>query len=75
MDDIDDDASVVLTIHPVFAIPDAPQLGVPAVTRAIVIPAPEPRVVARSRDFVERLIHAPPRAPAPLRGPPSSSLL
>ncbi|HEX5107432.1 MAG TPA: hypothetical protein VFV95_03260 [Vicinamibacterales bacterium] len=71
----DDDDSVVLARDPVFAVPHAPALRAPALWREIVLPEPEVGLRTASASFIERLIHAPPRAPSLLRGPPTPSLL
>jgi hypothetical protein len=72
---LDDDDSVILTLDPVFAVPQTYVLMAPAssVVRLILEDPTPDRVVPVP--FVERLIHGPPRAPSILRGPPISSLL
>jgi hypothetical protein len=71
---VDDDDSVVLALDPVFAVPHAPVLRAPSLLRVLVLPEPEVGLQTGSTNFIERLIHAPPRAPSLLRGPPSSLL-
>jgi len=71
--ELEDEESVVTTLDPVLAR-----------ASAFVLAAPEPPVVTLLNDpldgarveraiFVERLIHGPPRAPTPLRGPPTAN--
>jgi hypothetical protein len=71
---VDDHDGVVLRLDAVFT---APRTQVPAVPhQALVATIQEPIAVehANSQDFIHRPIHRPPRAPTPLRGPPSSLL-
>ena len=71
----DDQDTVLITFDPVFALPHASHVLAPPASAVQLLaepPAEEPLVATI---YVERLIHSPPRAPALLRGPPSSSLL
>jgi len=71
-----DDDDPVLTLAATYTVPSAPALAPPSPESVVVLPAP---VLAaafhRAGDSREPLIHGPPRAPASLRGPPSSSRL
>lgn len=72
----DEDDDPILTLTPLFTVPGGP--AVPPASPATVIVLPEPPVgVAfhRAGELNEPLIHGPPRAPAPQRGPPRSSRL
>jgi hypothetical protein len=73
---LEDQDTVVLTLDPVFALPDPTAVVAPPVV-AVTDRAIEPPAVARLAlaPVVERLTHSPPRAPAVLRGPPSLSRL
>lgn len=73
---IDHEDPPVLTFDPVYVIPSPS----PAIAQApsIVLAMLEPPIVStvhRSREYVEQLIHAPPRAPTSLRAPPIVSRL
>jgi hypothetical protein len=65
-----DDLPVTLTTA--YIVPTAPALvgAAPSVAFAIIEP-PAPRTFHRAAEYVELLIHGPPRAPASLRAPPS----
>ena len=69
------DEAVVLTLDPVIAVPHTYVCAapVPAVTILLLEPPRCERMPVTT--YVERLTHSPPRAPAALRGPPSSSRL
>jgi hypothetical protein len=71
----DDEDSVVLTLDPVFALPDdVPTVAPPASATTLLI---EPAMITplAPAPVVEQLAHSPPRAPAIPRGPPATSLL
>jgi hypothetical protein len=74
--EVHEDDDPVLTLTPFFTIPGVP--AVPPASPATVVVLPEPPVAVafhRAGDSREPLIHGPPRAPAPQRGPPRSSRL
>jgi hypothetical protein len=74
--EVHEDDDPVLTLTPLFTVPGVPAVS-PASTATVVV-LPEPPVAAvfhRAGDSNEPLIHGPPRAPAPPRGPPRSSRL
>lgn len=72
---LDEDESVVATLDPAYISPNAHAPTVPTATVAVFLPdvTAETRVVPF--EFVERLIHGPPRGPTSLRAPPAQSLL
>ena len=65
----------VATLHQDYTRPSGIQLAAPPPLQSVVIPIPPRPTLVGYIEFVERLIHGPPRAPAPDRGPPSSSRL
>jgi hypothetical protein len=74
--EVHEDDDPVLTLTPLFTIPGVP--AVPSASTATVVVLPEPPVAVafhRAGDSNEPLIHGPPRAPTPQRGPPRSSRL
>jgi len=73
---LDHEDPPILTFDPVYVVPSA--LNAVAEPPSIVVALIEPpagEVLHRSRDYVERLIHGPPRAPTSLRAPPAVSRL
>ena len=74
--EIHEDDVPILTLTPLFTVPGAPDVPPASTTTVVVLPEP-PVAVAfhRAGDSGEPLIHGPPRAPAPQRGPPRSSRL
>jgi hypothetical protein len=74
--EVHEDDDPILTLTPLFTVPAVPV--VPPASPATVVLLPEPPVAVafhRAGDSNEPLIHGPPRAPAPQRGPPRSSRL
>jgi hypothetical protein len=74
--EVHEDDDPVLTLTPLFTVPGVP--AVPPASTATVVVLPEPPVPVafhRAGDSNEPLIHGPPRAPAPQRGPPRFSRL
>ena len=68
---VDDDDGPVLTLDATYMVPTVLTVAAgPAVLTVAVIDAPAAGTLYRTRDFVQRLIHGPPRAPVSLRGPP-----
>jgi hypothetical protein len=73
---LDEDERPVLTIEPVYTVPVSTTVVSPPLPTVFEFRAPTTvRLVSRSRDEVEHLIHGPPRAPTGLRAPPLSSRL
>lgn len=74
--EVHEDDEPVLTLTSVYTVPVTPAV-VPASAASVVV-LPEPPVAVafhRAGDSREPLIHGPPRAPTPVRGPPRSSRL
>ena len=73
---LDHEDAPILTFEPVYVVPSAPNAVAepPSIVVATIEP-PAGEVLHRSRDYVERLIHGPPRAPTSLRAPPAVSRL
>jgi len=72
----DHEDAPILTFDPVYVVPSASNpVAEPASTLVAMIEPPAGETLHRSRDYVERLIHGPPRAPTSLRAPPASSRL
>jgi hypothetical protein len=73
---LDQDDLHTITLSSAFTAPSVYR-GVAPVAVIVALLAPPPLVVAPGPtvEWVERLIHGPPRAPSGLRGPPRSSLL
>lgn len=69
---LDDEHAPILTLTSVFTAPEG-TLRLLAPVRALVgvVEPPASTCHSRAREFVEHLIHGPPRAPCALRGPPS----
>jgi hypothetical protein len=66
----DDDAAVVM-LEAVYGMPSAAFAGLSyQVPPAVVLAVPPVPVHSPTPDYVERLIHGPPRAPTGLRAPP-----
>ena len=73
---VDHEGAPVLTFDPVYVIPAIPAaIGQPPSSMLPNLEPPAGKTLSRSRDYVERLIHAPPRAPTSLRAPPAVSRL
>lgn len=73
---LDHEDAPVLTFEPVYVVPSASHVvGAPPSIVLAMIEPPAAATLKRSRDYVERLIHAPPRAPTSLRAPPAVSRL
>ena len=73
---LDDNDAPVLTLDAVYAVPATATLfGAPPSAVIAFIEPPTIRVVSRRVDYVEHLIHGPPRAPTGLRAPPLPSHL
>jgi hypothetical protein len=73
---LDHEDAPVLTFDPVYVVPTiAPVVGPPPSTVMAMVEPPIGETLHRSREYVERLIHAPPRAPTSLRAPPAISRL
>lgn len=73
---LEDARSVVATLEVAFALPSGayrPVVSVEAV--AAVLPDDVEPLLAVPCEFIERLIHGPPRAPTSPRGPPAQSFL
>ena len=66
----DDDDTPVATLTDEYVAPATVQIGAPPVAAVTVLPVPQPLLLSRA-EFVERLIHGPPRSPAALRAPPA----
>ena len=73
---LDDDGAPVLTIDAVYTVPATTTLlaAPPSVVIALAEP-PTINLLSGHPDYVERLIHGPPRAPTGLRAPPLPSHL
>jgi hypothetical protein len=68
----DDDDAQVLTLSYVFVIPPAPAvISAPTVQAVVTLEPPVIRTLQPPADYVELVIHGPPRAPASFRAPPS----
>jgi hypothetical protein len=73
---VDHEDAPVLTFDPVYVIPPATAAIGQAPSRVLaLLDPPVVDTLHRSREYVERLIHAPPRAPTSLRAPPIVSRL
>jgi hypothetical protein len=68
----DDDDQPVLTLKTIYNVPTAPVVlsPLPSIVTELGEP-PAPKRIDQAFADVEILIHGPPRAPTPLRGPPS----
>lgn len=74
--ELDDDDAPVLTFDAVYTVPQARAIvSVPPVTVVAFGEAPIVNVIRRTPEYFGRLIHGPPRAPAGLRAPPSTTCL
>ena len=73
---LDHEDAPILTFDAVYVVPPAAHVvaAPPSVVVATIEP-PASNTLHRPRDYVERLIHGPPRAPTSLRAPPSISRL
>jgi hypothetical protein len=69
---IDHEDTVVATLDSVFTAPNTYVPQGPALVVVRIFQAPVGRVTPVPVEFIERLIHGPPRAPTALRGPPIS---
>jgi|SRR6186713_3360303 hypothetical protein len=68
---VEDDDEPILTLSAVFTIPASVHaVSAPPVDAIALVDAPPVSSFHRHVPYVEPLIHGPPRAPAPLRGPP-----
>ena len=72
---VDHENTVVATLDSVFTAPNAYVPQAPALVGVPIFQEPIGRVTPIPVEFVERLIHGPPRAPTALRGPPISLAL
>ncbi len=73
---LDHEDAPILTFDPVYIVPSTSNLvAAPPSNTVATIEPPAGEIRHRARDYVERLIHAPPRAPTSLRAPPAVSLL
>ena len=73
---VDDEHSAIITLDPVLTAPNSAYVpAVPSLPFIGVLQEPAEVWRAVPSDFVERLIHGPPRAPSALRGPPASTLM
>ena len=66
---------MVATLDQDYTVPAAVHLAAPLAIQVAILPAPSPTIRVGHVEFVEHLIHGPPRAPTLQRGPPSSHLL
>ena len=73
---LDHEDAPILTFESVYVVPAAQSAVAepPSIVVATIDP-PAGEILHRSRDYVERLIHGPPRAPTSLRAPPAVSRL
>jgi len=69
---VDHENTVVATLDSVFTAPNAYVPQGPALVVVGIFQAPVAKVTPVPVEFIERLIHGPPRAPTALRGPPIS---
>jgi hypothetical protein len=72
---VDDHDSPVLTLSASYNVPQPVVIAAPGRVAASWVEPPPPRPAARAFVDVDILIHGPPRAPTPLRGPPVSPAL
>ena len=71
---LDDDDGSILTLEPIYTVPSAVTLSIPSAPIAVRLDPPV-YTFAIKTEYVERLIHGPPRAPTGLRAPPLPSRL
>jgi hypothetical protein len=70
-----DDIDPIITLTPAYTVPPGPPVLGPQPLRSGELLEPRRASVLRHQlHDVEQLIHGPPRAPTPLRGPPVASL-
>ena len=73
---LDHEDAPVLTLDPVYVIPGtALVISQPPSSAVTMVEPPVGETLRRAREYVERLIHGPPRAPASPRAPPPLSRL
>jgi hypothetical protein len=68
---LDDDDGTILTLEPIYVVPPVVALQAPLGSLPTQIDQPGYTFAVKT-EYVERLIHGPPRMPASFRGPPSS---
>lgn len=73
---VDHDDAAVMTVAPMFTVPAArTAIAAPAVVRLVRVDPPAAPPTHRVAEYVDLLIHGPPRAPASLRAPPVAASL
>ncbi len=73
---LEDDDGPVLVLPATYTVPPAPNGAIAAPSTVVrLIEPPSVKSLHRPADFVEQLIHGPPRAPASPRAPPFSPAL
>jgi len=71
---VDHPDDLIATVDQDYTVPPSLQLTAPDVVPVATLVVPSSPTRIGHVEFVERLIHGPPRAPASPRGPPSSCL-
>jgi hypothetical protein len=67
---VERDDEPILTLTTVYTVPPPPGMAAPPADAVTLLTVPPVAVVRQHTQYVERVIHGPPRAPTSLRAPP-----